>query len=88
MSVFLDRHDLEAGVQIEEDVQGVVGVLLLLEGLQVVGLSHPAREDSLEPEHSRLPELVGFAPVVIDFSGDKIFLIKLDLLLSYSVATS
>ena len=71
MSIFFDRQDLEAGVQVEEDVQGVVGVLLLLEGLQVFGLPHPARKDSLETEHRRLPELVSLPAVVVDLSSEE-----------------
>ena len=71
MSIFFDRQDLEAGVQVEEDVQGVVGVLLLLEGLQVFGLPHPARKDALETEHRRLPELVSLAAVVVDLSSEE-----------------
>ena len=71
MSIFFDRQDLEAGVQVEEDVQGVVGVLLLLEGLQVFGLPHPARKDSLETEHRCLSELVSLPAVVVDLSSEE-----------------
>ena len=71
VSVFLNGQDLEAGVEVEVDVQRVVGVLLLLEGLQVLGLAHPACQDALQPEHRRLSEFVGLAAVVVDFSKKK-----------------
>jgi hypothetical protein len=43
----LGGHDLESGLEVEEDVESVVRVLLLLERLQHLRLPHPTSQNAL-----------------------------------------
>ena len=66
MVVFRLRKYFRSRVEMELDVQRVLRALVLLEGLQLLRLPHPAGQDSPHAPHARLAQLGRLAPVVIN----------------------